>query len=117
MFTASFEPQQLGGAKTHTVKSGVAHRAFDNDVEALRALRTFFDFLPMSNRGRCRNAAFWFLYADCGTFFLADLHREAPRRETNDPRDRSCDMLEGFVPTDPNVPYDMKVRREGTRTT
>lgn len=28
---------------------------------------------------------------------------------TDDPRDRKCEMLEGLVPTDPNVPYDMKL--------
>lgn len=27
--------EQLGGAKTHTTKSGVAHNAFENDVEGL----------------------------------------------------------------------------------
>ena len=32
--------EELGGAKTHTVKSGVAHLAFENDVEALQRYRT-----------------------------------------------------------------------------
>lgn len=27
--------QELGGAMTHTKKSGVAHKAFENDVHAL----------------------------------------------------------------------------------
>ena len=27
--------EELGGAVTHTAKSGVAHAAFENDVEAL----------------------------------------------------------------------------------
>ena len=27
--------EQLGGAKAHTQKSGVAHRSYENDVEAL----------------------------------------------------------------------------------
>ncbi len=27
--------EELGGAKTHTVKSGVAHAAFENDIEGL----------------------------------------------------------------------------------
>ena len=31
--------EDLGGASAHTVKSGVAHGAFDNDVEALAHLR------------------------------------------------------------------------------
>jgi hypothetical protein len=39
-----------GGAKTHCSVSGVAHKAFDNDVEALRQLRELVDFLPGSNK-------------------------------------------------------------------
>lgn len=27
--------EELGGAKAHTVKSGVSHLAFENDIEAL----------------------------------------------------------------------------------
>jgi propionyl-CoA carboxylase beta chain len=29
---------------------GVAHLAFDNDIEALTKLREFVDFLPLSNK-------------------------------------------------------------------
>jgi propionyl-CoA carboxylase beta chain len=43
--------EELGGASTHTTKSLVAHGAFNNDVEALRRIREFFDYLPLSNRG------------------------------------------------------------------
>src|SRR5919204_378257 len=42
--------EQLGGAVTHTTRSGVADNAFENDVEALLQLRRFMDFLPASNR-------------------------------------------------------------------
>src|SRR4051812_40563174 len=42
--------EELGGAVTHTTKSGVADLAFENDVEALIELRRFVDFLPSSNR-------------------------------------------------------------------
>ena len=45
--------EQLGGAGTHTSKSGVAHAAFDNDMQALQALREFLSFLPQSSRGAC----------------------------------------------------------------
>jgi hypothetical protein len=44
--------EALGGAKAHTVKSGVAHLAYDNDIEALMNLRALFDFLPLSNRDK-----------------------------------------------------------------
>ena len=42
--------EELGGASTHTTKSGVADRAFANDVEALLYLRRFVDFLPSNNK-------------------------------------------------------------------
>ena len=42
--------EELGGAITHSSKSGVADHAFENDVEALLQLRRFIDFLPASNR-------------------------------------------------------------------
>lgn len=45
--------EELGGAGTHTKTSGVAHCAFDNDVEAIREMRRFFDFLPLNNKGAC----------------------------------------------------------------
>ena len=41
---------ELGGAVTHTTKSGVADLALENDVEALLRTRDFIDFLPLSNR-------------------------------------------------------------------
>ena len=46
--------EQLGGADTHTAISGVAHRAFENDVEILRAARVLFDYLPLSFKGAHR---------------------------------------------------------------
>src|SRR5215207_11120738 len=42
--------EELGGAVTHTTRSGVADLAFENDIEALIELRRFIDFLPGSNR-------------------------------------------------------------------
>jgi acetyl-CoA carboxylase carboxyltransferase component len=42
--------EALGGAMTHAVRSGVAHAAFDNDLEALAAVRELVTMLPGSNR-------------------------------------------------------------------
>jgi propionyl-CoA carboxylase beta chain len=42
--------EELGGATTHTTRSGVADLAFENDVEALLMLRRFFNYLPLNNR-------------------------------------------------------------------
>jgi propionyl-CoA carboxylase beta chain len=76
--------EELGGAVTHTTKSGVADLAFENDVEALLGLRRFLDFLPGSNRGT------------------------APVRETADPANREEPSLDTLIPPDPHKPYDMK---------
>jgi len=75
--------EQLGGAATHTTKSGVADLAFDNDAQALLQLRRFLDFLPSSNR------------------------EKPPIRETRDPADRVDDSLDTLVPANPNKAYDM----------
>ena len=42
--------EELGGARVHAGKSGVADGAFDNDLEALTQVRRLVDFLPLSNR-------------------------------------------------------------------
>jgi propionyl-CoA carboxylase beta chain len=42
--------EELGGATTHTQLSGVAHEAFDNDIDAIRSLREFYSYLPLNNK-------------------------------------------------------------------
>jgi len=76
--------EQLGGAMTHSSKSGVADLAFEDDVEALLQLRRFVDFLPSSNR------------------------EMPPLRPTPDSGERSDMSLDTLVPANPNKPYDMK---------
>ncbi|XP_055579451.1 propionyl-CoA carboxylase beta chain, mitochondrial isoform X2 [Falco cherrug] len=75
--------EQLGGAKTHTTVSGVAHRAFENDIDALLNLREFFNYLPLSNRD------------------------PAPVCECHDPSDRLVPELDTVVPTESTKAYDM----------
>eukprot|EP00752_Nemacystus_decipiens_P015480 g13811.t1 len=76
--------EDLGGAITHTTKSGVADLAFENDVEALLQLRRFLGYLPLSNR------------------------EKPPVRPTDDPADRIDMSLDTLIPDNPNKPYDMK---------
>ena len=76
--------EDLGGAITHTTKSGVADLAFENDVEAILMLRRFFNYLPLNNR------------------------EKAPTRQSGDPADREDYSLDTLVPDNPNKPYDMK---------
>ena len=76
--------EQLGGAVTHTTRSGVADLAFENDVEALLEVRRMMDFLPASNR------------------------EKPPTRASADPLDRPEPSLDTLVPSSPNQPYDIK---------
>jgi propionyl-CoA carboxylase beta chain len=79
----SVTQEELGGALTHTTRSGVADLAFEDDVEALLQVRRFIDFLPASNRER------------------------APARPTTDAPDRVDAALDTLIPANPNQPYDM----------
>ena len=76
--------EELGGALTHTQKSGVSDLAFENDVDALLQLRRFVNFLPSNNR------------------------EKAPLRPTLDPADRDDLSLDTLVPDNTNKPYDIK---------
>lgn len=42
--------EQLGGAKMHSSKSGVSHRAFLNDLEAIASTREMMKYLPLSSQ-------------------------------------------------------------------
>src|SRR5262245_35806965 len=76
--------EQLGGAVTHSTKSGVADLAFENDVEALLMLRRFFNYLPLNNRDG------------------------VPLRPSGDPPERLDHSLDTLVPDSPNKAYDIK---------
>jgi len=76
--------EELGGAVTHSSRSGVADLALENDVEALLMTRRFFDFLPASNR------------------------EAPPVRPSHDSPHREEASLDTLVPPNPNKPYDMK---------
>jgi propionyl-CoA carboxylase beta chain len=76
--------EELGGAITHTTKSGVADLAFENDVEALMMIRRFISFLPSNNR------------------------EKPPVLPSQDPADRLDFSLDTLVPDNPNKPYNIK---------
>ena len=38
--------EELGGAKMHSTVSGVAHRAFQNDITAIASTRQLMNYLP-----------------------------------------------------------------------
>ncbi|CAN5387485.1 acyl-CoA carboxylase subunit beta [soil metagenome] len=75
---------ELGGAMTHNVKSGVAHFAADSDEHALRITRELLSFMPSNNMD------------------------DPPFVPTNDPSDRADEKLNSMVPEAPTQPYDIR---------
>jgi propionyl-CoA carboxylase beta chain len=76
--------EELGGAVSHTSRSGVADLAFENDVEALTMMRRFIGFLPANNR------------------------EKPPTLPAQDLAERLDFSLDTLVPDNPNKPYDIK---------
>jgi propionyl-CoA carboxylase beta chain len=76
--------EKLGGAMTHNSVSGVAHFAAGSDTECLAKIRRLLSYLPSNNAER------------------------TPVIATSDSVDREVSELDGFVPADPNKPYDIK---------
>ena len=73
--------EDLGGARTHSTVSGVAHFVRRDDAAVLAAIRELHAFIPSNNLD------------------------DPPRR---DPREPPGDMdLNRFIPEEPNKPYDM----------
>jgi propionyl-CoA carboxylase beta chain len=75
---------ELGGAMTHNVKSGVAHFAADSDEHALRITRELLSFIPSNNLD------------------------DPPFLATLDPADRTDVELNSIVPESSNQPYDIR---------
>ena len=78
------DTEYLGGANTHTTKSGVADFSFDNEITVLKQLRRLFDFLPQSN-----------IAGEKVKKFNDNINRKIPSFNT-------------LVPQDKNKAYDIK---------
>jgi propionyl-CoA carboxylase beta chain len=76
--------EELGGAMTHNMRSGVAHFAAHDDEDCLRLIRELLSFLPSNNLD------------------------DPPRRVCRDPVDRQEERLNTIVPTEPHLPYDIR---------
>ena len=76
--------QDLGGAKVHSSKSGVAQFVSADDKAALDDVRYLLSFLPSNNL------------------------EEAPTLVSDDPIDRLCPELEKILPASANQAYDMR---------
>ncbi|MEQ8841752.1 MAG: acyl-CoA carboxylase subunit beta [Acidimicrobiales bacterium] len=76
--------EELGGAGSHSSKSGVATFVSDSEEEVLDEVKYLLSFLPSNNL------------------------EQTPRIETGDDPDRLCPELDEILPDSANVPYDMK---------
>jgi len=76
--------EDLGGAATHNVKSGVAHFAVEDDRACLALIRELLSYMPSNNL------------------------EEAPLHKTDDPSDREDPALDTLIPAEASKPYDIK---------
>ncbi|MBW2314270.1 MAG: acyl-CoA carboxylase subunit beta [Deltaproteobacteria bacterium] len=76
--------EDLGGAKAHAGKSGVAEFAAESEEEALQMIRTLLSYIPQNNL------------------------EDPPFVPTDDDPTRADPALRTIVPDNPNKPYDIK---------
>jgi propionyl-CoA carboxylase beta chain len=76
--------EELGGASTHNLTSGVAHFMAENDEHCLEMVREILSFIPQNNM------------------------EDPPVVTCNDDPNRMDQELNYFVPDIPTKPYDMK---------
>jgi len=74
----------LGGAKSHSTRSGVAHFAMDTEEGTLQAVRELLSYLPSNPT------------------------EPPPARASTDDPGRCDDLLRTIVPADPSAPYEMR---------
>ncbi len=75
--------EELGGASTHSTKSGVTHLTAANDVQCLEDIKTLLSYMPQNNQEKTT---------------------KIPYVLGNECRDE----LSGIVPVNANKPYDMR---------
>ncbi len=80
--------EELGGASTHSTKSGVTHFACANEVEAINYIKKLLSYIPQN------------------------CEEEAPALPYK-PGDELRPVLNDIVPDNPNQPYDMREVIEG----
>ena len=76
--------EELGGAMSHSTKSGVAHFAADDEEQCLDDIKVLLSYLPANNL------------------------EEPPVYASTDDPERVDPDLDTFMPDSPNVPYDMR---------
>ena len=75
--------EELGGATTHSTRSGVTHFACANEVECINHIKKLLSYIPQN----CEDAA---------------------PRSSYTPANESRPQLNTIIPANPNQPYDMR---------
>jgi len=75
--------EELGGASTHSTKSGVAHFSSANDAVCLNDIRQLMKYVPQN------------------------CEEKVPMIESKEPDSAKAKALEDLVPLNPNKPYDI----------
>ena len=76
--------EELGGASTHSMKSGVTHFSCSNEVECINNIKRLLDYIPQN------------------------CEENAPSINYQRKEDESRSILNEIVPDNPNQPYDMR---------
>jgi propionyl-CoA carboxylase beta chain len=82
--------EELGGARTHNTKSGVAHYLAEDETDALDYVKTLLSYLPSNNLD------------PLPAIEVAPVDVALPEALTDDDLE-----LDTFIPDSPNTPYDM----------
>lgn len=73
----------LGGANTHAIKSGVSHFTAENEIECFQSIRKLVSYIPLNNMD------------------------PVPMHEYSE-GEKDLEFLNDFIPENPNKPYDVK---------
>lgn len=76
--------EELGGASSHSTKSGVTHFSCANEMQCLNNIRTLLSYMPQN------------------------CEEDAPNYSYESSGDEKRDVLDSILPDNPNQPYDMR---------
>lgn len=76
--------EELGGASTHSTKSGVTHFTYANEIECINGIKTLLSYVPQN------------------------CEEDSPSVEYTSSGDESREGLNDIVPENPNQPYDIR---------
>ena len=76
--------EELGGASTHSTKSGVTHFSYTNEIECIEGIKKLLSYVPQN------------------------CEEKAPTLPYSAKNNEIVDKLDTIVPENPNVPYDIR---------